>query len=46
MSTDEVSFAARNDLRPQDQVEEIYLVGPRDTDHPDPYRTLVAWLVD
>ncbi|WP_235215279.1 MerR family transcriptional regulator [Phaeacidiphilus oryzae] len=40
------SFAARNGLRSQDLVEEIYLVGPRDTDQPDRWRTLVAWLVD
>ncbi|QUW88912.1 MerR family transcriptional regulator [Streptomyces sp. V17-9] len=29
------SFAARNDLRSQDLVEEVYLVGPRDTDRPE-----------
>ncbi|MFG1906274.1 MerR family transcriptional regulator [Kribbella sp. NPDC048928] len=40
------SFAARHDLRPQELVEEIYLVGPRDTDHPDRWRTLVAWLIE
>jgi DNA-binding transcriptional MerR regulator len=40
------SFAARHRLRPQDVVEEIYLVGPRDTDQPDRWRTLVAWLVE
>lgn len=40
------SFAARHGLRPQDVVEEIYLVGPRDTDQPDRWRTLVAWLVE
>ncbi|GGX66351.1 MerR family transcriptional regulator [Streptomyces minutiscleroticus] len=39
------SFAARNGLRSQDLVEEVYLVGPRDTGHPDRWRTLVAWLV-
>ncbi|MFJ8792207.1 MerR family transcriptional regulator [Streptomyces sp. NPDC102462] len=40
------SFAAHNDLRSQDVVEEIYLVGPRDTAQPDRWRTLVAWLID
>ncbi|WP_413099881.1 MerR family transcriptional regulator [Streptomyces sp. Inha503] len=39
------SFAARNDLRSADLVEEVYLVGPRDTDQPDRWRTLVAWLL-
>jgi DNA-binding transcriptional MerR regulator len=39
------SFAARNDLQPQDLVEETYLVGPRDIDQPDRWRTLVAWLI-
>ncbi|MFR9794776.1 MerR family transcriptional regulator [Streptomyces sp. MS06] len=39
------SFAARNGLRSDDLVEEIYLVGPRDTDQPDRWRTLVAWLI-
>ncbi|MFH8693736.1 MerR family transcriptional regulator [Streptomyces chartreusis] len=40
------SFAARNGLRAQSIVEEVYLVGPRDTDEPDRWRTLVAWLVE
>ncbi|TQJ85427.1 MerR family transcriptional regulator [Streptomyces sp. SLBN-31] len=40
------AFASRNGLRAQDLVEEIYLVGPRDTDQPDRWRTLVAWLID
>ncbi|MFR0357638.1 MerR family transcriptional regulator [Streptomyces sediminimaris] len=40
------SFTARHGLRSQNLVEEIYLVGPRDTDQPDRWRTLVAWLVD
>ncbi|MEU1346763.1 MerR family transcriptional regulator [Streptomyces sp. NPDC005795] len=39
------SFAARNGLRPRSLVEEVYLVGPRDTDRPDRWRTLVAWLL-
>ncbi|WP_308405383.1 MerR family transcriptional regulator [Streptomyces sp. B93] len=39
------SFVARHGLRSQDLVEEIYLVGPRDTDEPERWRTLVAWLV-
>ena len=39
------SFAARSGLRSQVLVEEVYLVGPRDTDQPDAWRTLVAWLV-
>ncbi|MEU6355676.1 MerR family transcriptional regulator [Streptomyces sp. NPDC047072] len=39
------SFAARNGLRSADLVEEVYLVGPRDTDQPDRWRTLVAWLL-
>ncbi|GHE99285.1 hypothetical protein GCM10014715_64380 [Streptomyces spiralis] len=39
------SFAARNGLRSDDLVEEVYLVGPRDTDQPDRRRTLVAWLL-
>ncbi|MFI6210053.1 MerR family transcriptional regulator [Streptomyces sp. NPDC051041] len=39
------SFAARNGLGSQDLVEEVYLIGPRDTDQPDRWRTLVAWLV-
>jgi DNA-binding transcriptional MerR regulator len=39
------SFVARNDLRSQDLVEEVYLVGPRDTDRPERWRTLVAWLI-
>lgn len=40
------SFAARGGLRSQDLVEEVYLVGPRDTDQAGDWRTLVAWLVD
>ncbi|MFD8305085.1 MerR family transcriptional regulator [Streptomyces sp. NPDC059690] len=40
------SFAAHHGFRSQDLVEEVYLVGPRDTDQPDRWRTLVAWLVD
>ncbi|MEU9246425.1 MerR family transcriptional regulator [Streptomyces sp. NPDC048385] len=40
------SFAAHRGLRSQDLVEEIYLIGPRDTDQPDHWRTLVAWLID
>ncbi|MFF4256715.1 MerR family transcriptional regulator [Streptomyces sp. NPDC001663] len=39
------SFAAQNGLRSHDLVEEVYLVGPRDTDQPDRWRTLVAWLL-
>ncbi|MEU8876872.1 MerR family transcriptional regulator [Streptomyces javensis] len=39
------TFATRNGLRSADLVEEIYLVGPRDTDQPDRWRTLVAWLL-
>ncbi|MGY6026051.1 GyrI-like domain-containing protein [Streptomyces spinosirectus] len=39
------SFAARSGLRSQDLVEEVYLVGPRDTDQPAAWRTLVAWLL-
>ena len=39
------SFAARHGLRSQAVVEEVYLVGPRDTDQPDRWRTLVAWLI-
>ncbi|MGW3570968.1 MerR family transcriptional regulator [Streptomyces sp. NPDC000941] len=39
------SFAARNDLRSDRLVEEVYLVGPRETDQPDRWRTLVAWLL-
>ncbi|GAA3172794.1 MerR family transcriptional regulator [Streptomyces virens] len=39
------SFAARYGLRPQNLVEEVYLVGPRDTGRPDRWRTLVAWLI-
>ncbi|MBI0377444.1 MerR family transcriptional regulator [Streptomyces albiflaviniger] len=39
------TFAARNGLRSADLVEEVYLVGPRDTDQPDRWRTLVAWLL-
>ncbi|MFJ2952592.1 MerR family transcriptional regulator [Streptomyces sp. NPDC087226] len=40
------SFAARSGLRSGDLVEEVYLVGPRDTEQSDRWRTLVAWLVD
>jgi DNA-binding transcriptional MerR regulator len=40
------SFATHHDLRPQHLVEEIYLVGPRDTNDPDRWRTLVAWLIE
>ncbi|MFJ9724822.1 MerR family transcriptional regulator [Streptomyces sp. NPDC101209] len=40
------SFAARNGLRSQDLVEEVYLVGPRDTGQPEHWRTLVAWLIE
>ncbi|MFF5099856.1 MULTISPECIES: MerR family transcriptional regulator [Actinosynnema] len=40
------SFAARRGLVSQGLVEEVYLVGPRDTDQPDRWRTLVAWLVE
>ncbi|GAA2324440.1 MerR family transcriptional regulator [Streptomyces kunmingensis] len=39
------SFVARNGLHSADLVEEVYLVGPRDTDRPDHWRTLVAWLL-
>ncbi|MFE5398731.1 MerR family transcriptional regulator [Streptomyces sp. NPDC056568] len=39
------SFVARNDLRSQDLVEEVYPVGPRDTDQPERWRTVVAWLI-
>ncbi|MET8113886.1 MerR family transcriptional regulator [Streptomyces prasinus] len=39
------SFVAQNGLRSQDLVEEVYLVGPRDTDRPDRWRTLIAWLI-
>jgi len=39
------SYAARSGLRSDDLVEEVYLVGPRDTDQPDRWRTLVAWLL-
>ncbi|MET8897494.1 GyrI-like domain-containing protein [Streptomyces albogriseolus] len=38
------SFATRHGLRAQNLVEEVYLVGPRDTDQPERWRTLVAWL--
>ncbi|MGA5261934.1 GyrI-like domain-containing protein [Streptomyces griseoincarnatus] len=38
------SFAARHGLRAQNIVEEVYLVGPRDTGQPERWRTLVAWL--
>ncbi|MBT3166230.1 MerR family transcriptional regulator [Streptomyces sp. Vc74B-19] len=38
------SYAARHGLRSRDLVEEVYLVGPRDTDQPERWRTLVAWL--
>ncbi|WP_427889105.1 MerR family transcriptional regulator [Kribbella sp. GL6] len=40
------SYAAHHNLQAQDLVEELYLVGPRDTDQPPRWRTLVAWLVD
>ncbi|WP_232519966.1 MerR family transcriptional regulator [Actinosynnema pretiosum] len=40
------SFAARRGLVSQGLVEEVYLVGPRDTEQPDRWRTLVAWLVE
>jgi DNA-binding transcriptional MerR regulator len=40
------AFAARNGLRAQDLVEEVYLIGPRDTELPDRWRTVVAWLVE
>ncbi|NYJ37067.1 MerR family transcriptional regulator [Nocardiopsis aegyptia] len=40
------SFAARHGLKSQNLVEEVYLVGPRDTDQPNRWRTLVAWLVE
>lgn len=40
------SYVAHNALRSSNLVEEIYLVGPRDTDQPDRWRTLVAWLID
>ncbi|WP_222840692.1 MerR family transcriptional regulator [Actinosynnema mirum] len=40
------SFAARRGLVSQGLVEEVYLVGPRDTGQPDRWRTLVAWLVE
>ncbi|MEU0227152.1 MerR family transcriptional regulator [Streptomyces sp. NPDC006284] len=39
------SFVARNALCSQDLVEEVYLVGPRDTDQPERWRTVVAWLI-
>ncbi|UFU01693.1 MerR family transcriptional regulator [Ruania suaedae] len=39
------AFAARRDLARQDLVEEIYLVGPRETQEPSRWRTLVAWLL-
>ncbi|OSC62863.1 MerR family transcriptional regulator [Streptomyces sp. 4F] len=39
------SYAAGHALRSHGLVEEIYLVGPRDTDQPDQWRTLVAWLI-
>ncbi|MGZ3113312.1 MerR family transcriptional regulator [Streptomyces sp. H62] len=39
------SFVAHNALRSQDLVEEVYLVGPRDTDQPERWRTVVAWLI-
>ncbi|MBL0885938.1 MerR family transcriptional regulator [Myceligenerans indicum] len=40
------AHAARNDLRSTGLVEEIYRIGPRDTDRPEQWRTLVAWLVE
>ncbi|MFE5192051.1 MerR family transcriptional regulator [Streptomyces sp. NPDC056628] len=40
------SYAARHGLRTQSLIEEVYLVGPRDTDESEHWRTLVAWLVD
>lgn len=40
------SYVAHNALHSSNLVEEIYLVGPRDTDQPDRWRTLVAWLID
>ncbi|MGI5451648.1 MerR family transcriptional regulator [Streptomyces sp. CA-249302] len=39
------SFVAQNGLHSDDLVEEVYLVGPRDTDQPDHWRTLVAWML-
>jgi DNA-binding transcriptional MerR regulator len=39
------SFTAQHGLRARDLVEETYLVGPRDTDEPARWRTLVAWLI-
>ncbi|MFE6526161.1 MerR family transcriptional regulator [Streptomyces sp. NPDC057794] len=39
------SYARRTGLVSQELVEEVYLIGPRDTDRPDHWRTLVAWLV-
>jgi effector-binding domain-containing protein len=39
------SFARRQGMAAQEFVEEVYLIGPRDTDRPDHWRTLVAWLI-
>jgi DNA-binding transcriptional MerR regulator len=39
------SHARRKGMTAQDFVEEVYLIGPRDTDRPEHWRTLVAWLV-
>ncbi|MFF0108406.1 MerR family transcriptional regulator [Streptomyces hirsutus] len=39
------SYAGRSGFCSQDYVEEVYLIGPRDTDVPERWRTLVAWLV-
>ncbi|MFG3110017.1 hypothetical protein [Streptomyces tendae] len=39
------SFAPRNDLHSQDLVAQVCLVGPRDTDRPERWRVLVAWLI-
>ncbi|MER7801037.1 MerR family transcriptional regulator [Streptomyces parvulus] len=38
------AFVAERGLSSRDFVEEVYLVGPRDTDRPGDWRTLVAWL--
>ena len=40
------AYVAHHDLRAEDRVEEVYLVGPRDTDDPDSWRTLVAWTIE
>ncbi|MEU3854369.1 MerR family transcriptional regulator [Streptomyces sp. NPDC029554] len=40
------SYARREGMAAHDLVEEVYLIGPRDTDRPDQWRTLVAWLVE